>query len=281
MEPRDQGKVGDQGKGSATSAAHAPKVEVGWPWGRLLALGLFVAVVAGVFASGVHHKLSFTAFAENHEVIQAWVDRHGLLAIGVFILLYFVAVTFSLPGAVWITIIGGYVFGVLAGTVYVVLGATLGATGIFLLARYVLGDSWKSKLSGKMAQRMAQRMERGFRDHAFSYLLVLRLVPLFPFWLVNLVPAFAGVPTRTYVLGTFLGIIPGTAVYASVGNGLGAVLEAGGRPDLSLISDPVVFGPLLGLAALALVPVAYKRLRGGKKKEDGDGGGDDIYPSDG
>ncbi|WP_413206564.1 TVP38/TMEM64 family protein [Rhodospirillum sp. A1_3_36] len=265
MEPIDLGKT------DAAPAEQATKPAVGWPWGRLLVLGLFLALVAGIFASGVHHQLSFAAFAENHEAIQSWVDRHGVLAIGLFILLYFVAVTFSLPGALWMTIIGGYVFGTLAGTIYVVLGATLGATAIFLLARYVLGDGWKDKVSGKMARRM----ERGFRSHAFSYLLVLRLIPLFPFWLVNLVPAFVGVPTRTYVLGTVLGIIPGTAVYASVGNGLGAVLEAGGRPDLSLIFDPAVFGPLLGLAALALLPVAYKSFKGAQKKEDGD---DDILP---
>jgi uncharacterized membrane protein YdjX (TVP38/TMEM64 family) len=263
----------DPGKMRRPKGENAFRPKAGWPWGRLLTLGLFAALVAGIFASGVHHQLSFSTFAENHEVIQDWVSRHGVLAIAAFILLYFVAVTFSLPGALWMTIIAGYVFGTLAGTIYVVLGATLGATAIFLLARYVLGDSWKSKMSS----RMARRMERGFRNHAFSYLLVLRLVPLFPFWLVNLVPAFVGVSTRTYVLGTFLGIIPGTAVYASVGNGLGAVLKAGGRPDLSLIFDPAVFAPLLGLAALAMVPVAYKSLRGGRKKDDGDAGVGDIH----
>jgi uncharacterized membrane protein YdjX (TVP38/TMEM64 family) len=104
-------------------------------------------------------------------------------------------------------------------------------------------------------------MEAGFRENAMSYLLVLRLVPLFPFWLVNLVPAFLGVPLRTYVIGTFFGIMPGTFVYASVGSGLGAILEAGESPDLGIIFKAEILIPLLGLALLALIPVIYKRIK--------------------
>jgi len=104
-------------------------------------------------------------------------------------------------------------------------------------------------------------MERGFQENALSYLLVLRLVPIFPFWVVNLVPALLGVPARTFVIGTFFGIIPGTAVYSSVGNGLGAVFDSGGRPDLGIIFEPQVFAPLVALAALSLVPVIYKRVK--------------------
>jgi uncharacterized membrane protein YdjX (TVP38/TMEM64 family) len=236
-----------------------------WSWGRGLAGLVFLALLALVLWAGLADKLTFATFARHHDAIRAWVDHHGVLSIGVFILLYFVAVTFSLPGAVWMTIIGGYVFGAVAGTVYVVVGATLGATAIFLVARYVLGAAWRNRISGKTMRRM----ERGFREHAFSYLLVLRLIPLFPFWLVNLVPAFTGVSTRVYLAGTFLGIIPGTAVYASVGNGLGAALEAGSKPDLSIILDPAILGPLLGLAALALLPVAYKSLKRRKGEEEG------------
>ncbi len=227
------------------------------PWGRLLAGAAFLGMVAVVFATGLHHQLTFQAFAENHEMIAAWVDRHGVLAVGAFVVLYFIAVTFSLPGAVWMTLIGGYLFGVVVGTVYVVVAATLGATAIFLLARYVLGDAWRRRVAGPTFRRL----EAGFRDHAFSYLLVLRLIPIFPFWLVNLVPAFAGVSLRTYILGTFLGIIPGTVVYISLGNGLGAVLAKGEKPGLGVIFDPAVIGPLIGLAVLALLPVAYKKLR--------------------
>ena len=98
-----------------------------------------------------------------------------------------------------------------------------------------------------------------------SYLLFLRLVPVFPFWLVNLVPAFLGVPLRTYALGTLIGIVPGSAVYCSVGNGLGAVFDAGGRPDLGIIFKPEILGPIVALAALSLVPILYKKFKGGSE----------------
>ena len=108
---------------------------------------------------------------------------------------------------------------------------------------------------------MVRRMEEGFRRNALSYLLVLRLVPLFPFWMVNLVPAFLGVNLRTYLIGTFLGIIPGGFVYASVGNGLGAVFDAGGTPDLGIIFEPEILIPIIGLALLSLLPIAYRMVR--------------------
>ena len=111
-----------------------------------------------------------------------------------------------------------------------------------------------------------QKMEKGFQDNALSYLLVLRLIPIFPFWLVNLVPALLGVPVRTFVIGTFFGIIPGTAVFCSIGSGLGAIIDKGDMPDLNIIFQPQIFGPLLGLGALALLPVAYKRLKASRSK---------------
>ena len=104
-------------------------------------------------------------------------------------------------------------------------------------------------------------MEAGFRENAFHYLLVLRLIPVFPFWLVNLVPAFLGVPLTTYVAATLVGIIPGSLVYASIGNGLGAVFESGGRPDLGIIFEPEIIFPIIGLAILALLPVAYRKIK--------------------
>jgi uncharacterized membrane protein YdjX (TVP38/TMEM64 family) len=138
----------------------------------------------------------------------------------------------------------------------VVIAATVGATIVFLIARTALGDSLRRKAGPGM-----RRMEAGFRESAFNYLLFLRLIPLFPFWLVNLVPALLGVPLTTYVAATLLGIIPGGLVYASVGNGLGALFDAGGRPDLGIIFEPEIILPILGLAVLAILPVAYKKIR--------------------
>ena len=153
---------------------------------------------------------------------------------------------------------GGFLFGTLFGTVFAVVGATIGAVGVFLVARTALGDLLRERLGHGTLERMAD----GFRENAFSYLLVLRLVPLFPFFMVNLAPAFLGVSLRTYALATLLGIVPGAFVFASVGAGLGDVFEMGGIVSASGLLTPRIVTALVGLAALALVPIAYKRLKG-------------------
>ena len=150
-----------------------------------------------------------------------------------------------------------FLFGLLLGKLLVVIGATLGATIIFLVARSALGDTLREKAGPRV-----RKMEEGFREDALNYLLVLRLIPIFPFWLVNIVPAVLGVALSTYVLGTAIGIIPGSFVYASVGNGLGAVFDAGQSPDLGIIFSPEIILPIVGLAILAILPVLYKKLRG-------------------
>jgi uncharacterized membrane protein YdjX (TVP38/TMEM64 family) len=137
-----------------------------------------------------------------------------------------------------------------------VIGATIGATLLFLAARTALGDFLRAKAGPSLAA-----FEAGFRENALSYLLVLRLVPAFPFFLVNLAPAFLGVPLGTYVVGTLLGILPATFVFASIGAGLGAVFDRGEQPDLALVASPAVMLPMLGLAALALIPVAVRQWR--------------------
>jgi uncharacterized membrane protein YdjX (TVP38/TMEM64 family) len=227
---------------------------------RRLRLGLLVVLLAGLgafFALGGHRALSFETLSEHHAAIAAWVEGHAILAVTVFALAYVLVVAFSVPGAVWMSIAGGYLFGTVAATALVVASATVGATAVFLVARYIVGEAWKARVGGTLA-----RLEQGFRENAFSSLLVLRLVPLFPFWLVNLVPAFLGVPTRVYVIATAVGIVPGALVYTGVGNGLDAVFADGGMPDLGIIYDPEILLPLLGLAALALVPTAYRLWKG-------------------
>ena len=196
------------------------------PW-RLLPLAVIVAGLVAFFALGLGEYLSFTALSEHRQALLSWYEDNTLQFVGGFLVLYVVVVAFSVPGAVWMTIGGGFVFGLVLGTALVVVAATVGAVVLFLVARYAIGDYLRSKAGPAM-----RRMEAGFRENELSYLLVLRLVPLFPFWLVNLVPAFLGVSLRTFVAGTFFGIIPGSFVYVSVGNGLGAVFDAGGAPDL-------------------------------------------------
>ena len=226
---------------------------------RLLPLGVLLAAVAAFFALGLHEHISFETLRENRQRLLAFVEARPVLAPLAYVLVYTVVVALSLPGAAVMTLAGGFLFGLWLGTACVVVGATLGATAVFLVARTALGDALRAR-----AGPWLRRMEDGFRENAFSYLLFLRLIPLFPFWLVNLVPAFLGVPLGTYVLATFLGIIPGSLVYTSVGNGLGAVFDRGETPDLGLIFEPHILGPILGLAALALLPVVYRRYKARK-----------------
>jgi uncharacterized membrane protein YdjX (TVP38/TMEM64 family) len=216
---------------------------------RLVLLGILV--VAGI-AFGYHY-LTFAALAENRDWLYSLVARWGFVAAPLYVAIYAMLVALSIPVGAVLTIAGGYLFGTWLGGLSAVVGATLGATGIFLAARAGLGG---------LAQRAGPfvgKLEAGFRADAFNYLLVLRLVPIFPFWLVNLVPALVGVRPRSYMLATFLGIIPGTFVYASLGSGLGEIVQ---EPDLGIVFHPSVLLPIVGLAVLALIPVAYKHWRG-------------------
>jgi len=224
-----------------------------WRFVPIAAIGLGLALF---FATGLHRHLTFEALAENRTRLLAWTDDNPFLAAVLFVLAYVAVVAGSLPGGAVATLAGGFLFGTLAGGAFAVVGATAGATLLFLAARTALGDALRAKAGPSLA-----RLEAGFRKNALSYLLVLRLVPAFPFFLVNLAPAFLGVPLRTYMIGTFFGIIPGTFVYASVGAGLGSVFDRGERPDLGIVLSAPVLLPLLALAALALVPVVVGRFR--------------------
>lgn len=228
--------------------------------GRIAVLVLFALAVLVVISTGAKDLLSLNALQTNRLRLQALVAAQPVLAAAAYAAIYVVAVACSLPGAIWLTIAGGFAFGPVLGTAVTVVAATVGATLVFLAARYVLGDLLKARAGAAMA-----RMEAGFRVNAFNYLLVLRLVPLFPFFLVNLAPAFLGVSLRTFVLGTLIGIIPGTFVFTTVGAGLGDALAAGTAIDPGqALRQPTVIGALCGLALLALVPVIYRYV-GGKR----------------
>jgi uncharacterized membrane protein YdjX (TVP38/TMEM64 family) len=219
---------------------------------RLVPLGLLVAAGIAFVAAGGHHYLTFSVLAENRDWLCSLVQRWGFVAAVLYIAVYAGLVALSVPGGAVLTIAGGFLFGTWLGAIYAVVGATLGATGIFLAARAGLGGL------ARRAGPLVGKLEAGFRADAFNYLLVLRLVFIVPFWLVNLVPALVGVRLSTFVVATFLGIIPGSFVYASFGNGLGNVV---GEPGLGVLLRPSVLGPIIGLVILALIPVGYKRWR--------------------
>jgi uncharacterized membrane protein YdjX (TVP38/TMEM64 family) len=238
--------------GSATSADDNRRARIS----RWVPLAALVAGCAAFFALGFHRYLTFETLAANRADLLAWVEARPFLAPLAYIAAYAALVAFSLPGAAVLTVTGGFLFGTVLGAGYAVIGATTGAVLVFLAARTALGDILRRKARGAI-----KRMEEGFREDAFSYLLVLRLVPLFPFFLVNLVPAFLGVSLGVFAAATFLGIIPGGLVFASIGDGLGAVFDAGQKPELGILFTPRTLLPIIGLALLAMVPVAYKRFK--------------------
>jgi len=237
----------DQG---ATGSALATGVR------RWAPLAVLLAVAIGAYAAGVHRYLTIHALAVHRERLLEAVNSLGALAPAVFILVYAAAAALSIPGALILTLVGGFLFGTWLGTLYNLVAATTGATLLFLVARSAFGEVLQRR-----AGPFLKKMEAGFRENAVSYLLVLRLVPLFPFWLVNLVPALFGIPLGAYVACTFFGMIPAALVYTSVGAGLGDLLDRGEEPNFHLLLEPHFLLPLLALCLLALLPVAYKRWK--------------------
>lgn len=225
--------------------------------GRLLPVALLAAGLAAFLALGGHRWLTLEALERNREALLAWVEIHPVLAPLAFTGAYTAAVACSLPVALLLSVAGGFLFGPVLGTLCAAAGATAGATALFAAAR----TACAGRLRGRVEAALI-RMDAGFRANAFHYLLFLRLVPLFPFWLVNIAAAFAGVPLRAFVPATAIGVVPATLVYALVGNGLGAAIEAGGAPDLGILFEPEILAPMIGLAVLALAPVLVRRWRG-------------------
>ena len=185
-----------------------------------------------------------------------------MLTVAVFIVLYIVIVAFSLPGATIATLTGGFLFATFPGALYNVIGATIGATAIFTAARMGLGASLGAKLEG--SEGAVKKIKDGIDENQWSMLFLIRLVPVVPFFVANLVPAFLEVKTYRFVITTFLGIIPGAVVFTSVGAGLGEVFASGETPNLSVIWAPEVILPILGLCVLAALPIIIKALRGQK-----------------
>jgi uncharacterized membrane protein YdjX (TVP38/TMEM64 family) len=220
---------------------------------RVVPLALLAIAAVAFVAAGGPHFLSFENLAANRDRLAALVAEWGLAAAGAYIGLYALLTALSVPCGIVMTLSGGLLFGTWLGALCAVVGATLGATGVFVAARAGFAG-----LTRRAGPRVA-RLEAGFRKDAFNYLLVLRLIPIVPFWLVNLVPALLGVRLRTFISATLLGIIPGAVVYASLGNGLGLAV---GEPDLGILLRPSLLIPLVLLAVLVLVPVVYKRRRG-------------------
>lgn len=256
-------------------SAHPPTAAQ--PWGlawRLLPLAVVIILSCVGYLAVGDAAISLEALVRHRMTIFAFVTNHHVLALIVYFGIYVVTVAFSVPGAAFLTVVGGFLFGWLVGAVAAVLGATVGSTLIFLAARTALGEPLL-----RWAGPRANQLAKGFREDAFSYLLFLRLVPIFPFFVVNLVPAFAGVRLAPFIAATVLGIIPAAVVFALAGMGLDSVIMAqkslydqcvaSGRSDCHMVFDPsdvltpqlIVALVALGLLVLMLVVLRHWRAR--------------------
>jgi len=220
-----------------------------------------IVIALGAIAGAIflRDQLSLEALRENRESLLAYRDAHPFLTPALFILAYVVIVAFSLPGATAATLTGGFLFGLFPGVVFNVIAATIGAVAIFLAVRTGLGEGLKRRIDA--SDGAVRKLSDGISANEVPVLLTMRLVPAVPFFVANLIPAFLGVATWRFAWTTFLGIIPGGLVYTWVGSGLGEVFARGEAPDLGIIFEPYILGPILGLAALSLLPIILKFLR--------------------
>jgi len=219
------------------------------PSGKVLIALMIGLAIGAFFYFDLGRFLSLNALKENRDHLLAFTDANYIAAVGIFIVAYAIVTGLSLPGAVILTLAGGFAFGAALGTVFVNLGATTGATVAFLTSRYLLRDTVERKFGKSL-----RPFQEGFANNAFSYLLTLRLIPLFPFFVVNLVSGLTRVSAGTYIGATALGIIPGSFVYAYAGRQLGTM------NSLKEIASPNVIGAFVLLGLLALVPVVYKKF---------------------
>lgn len=224
-----------------------------------------LAIIAGVAVIGaitLRDYISFDALRDNREALIAFRDSNFLLTVLGFIVIYVAIVGFSLPGAAIATLTGGFLFGTAFGTLINITGATLGAILIFLAARMGLGDKLKERMDA--SDGLVAKIKKGIDENQWSMLFFIRLVPAVPFFVANLIPAFVGVPLHRFAISTFIGIIPGSLVFTSVGAGLGEVFAKGETPNLGIIFEPHILLPILGLTALSVLPVVIKALTGKK-----------------
>ena len=228
-------------------------------WLRHLPLAL-VAFGALLGALTLRDFVSFETLRDNREALLAFRDQNYLGLVLAFLATYVVIVAFSLPGAAVASVTGGFLFGLVAGTLFNVLAATTGAVVIFLAARAGLGSILSAKIAA--GEGRVQRLKAALQETEIEVLLLLRLVPVVPFFVANLLPALVGVRLFPFFWTTALGIIPGALVFTSIGVGLGDIFDRGESPDLSLLWAPQVIGPILGLCALAALPILIKALRG-------------------
>ena len=236
---------------------------------RLLPFFLMAGLTLFFLLEG-NELFSFSRLAENYTSLKAFVGGQLTTALLVFGVAYILTVALSLPIASLLTLAGGALFGWTAAPL-IICSATIGATIVFIAAQTALNEFFVTRTAGFMA-----KLEAGFHKNAISYLLALRLIPLVPFWVVNIVPALLGMRLNHYVMATLIGITPGTFIYVWVARSFDGFLSAGQNPDLSVFNEPAIFVPLFALGLLCLFPALWKLLQAHQQLPTSDATHDDI-----
>lgn len=218
---------------------------------RLIILVVIAALLALFFALDLGRFFTLTALKANRDALAGFYAAHQIASIAAFIAIYIVQTALSLPGAAILSLAAGAIFGAVMGTLYAVTGATIGALLAFLVARYLFHDVIQQRFGGRL-----EHLNRELDKSGLHYLLFLRLVPVFPFFLINLGAGLTRLPLRTFFIGTFIGIIPGGFVYCNAGASLASINSIGE------IASPRVLGSFALLGLFALVPVIYRKIKG-------------------
>lgn len=216
---------------------------------------VLIILISCVYASGIHNYISLDLFRENQAILEEYISENLYLSIVIFSIIYFVIVGLAIPLATILTLVGGFLFGQIISVTCIVVAASFGACVIFLSAQWI-----SKRLAKNESGKWVKKMRAGFAENAFSYMLTLRLFPIVPSVFINLAAGILHVPLRTFFWGTFIGIIPSTFIYASVGVSLESLLKEENFTPSSLLDPQIIFS-LSGLAVLALLPVIYKKFK--------------------
>ncbi|MGM0439506.1 MAG: TVP38/TMEM64 family protein [Chlamydiota bacterium] len=221
---------------------------------RFIPIAIIITLMAAVYVSGLDNFLKIETIKDYRHEILTYVDQHPYAAPLTFIIIYIIVVALSIPGAIFLTLSAGFIFEQPFSTIYAVIGSTIGAVAIFMATRSALGDSLKKRAGPKL-----KKMKNGFNDDAISYLLFLRMIPIFPFWLINIAPAVFDVSLKVFFWTTFLGVIPGTFVFTQTGTGIGAILESEEPLSVQALFNTDVKIALAALGVFILVPTFIKK----------------------
>lgn len=217
---------------------------------------LIIAFVALVSLFLFRDSISFDSLQQHRDALFAFRDQYYLWAVLIYSVCYIVMVTFLIPGTLVATLTGGFLFGFWVGGLTTILSATIGATLVFFAVRFGFGEAIVAKMDNSAP--MVKKIKDGIKENEWSVMFLLRLVPVLPFPVANALPALLGVRPDRYVIATFFGIAPGSMIYTWIGVGLGEVLARGERPNVDIVFEPYILGPLLGLIALACLPIFVK-----------------------